>query len=166
MDGAGNRSVALTRLVEPIRGNVDGMSRDLGATTKTSETAEVEDYLARLDHPMKQVLATIRETVLAASPDVGEEIKWNAPTFFFTGLLPHFVPKEYRRVLVVTNLFRQDKVRLVFWQGGRVEQHGGLLTGDYSDGRRLAELSSVAEVEAAAESIKSIIRQQIEAILG
>ena len=36
-------------------------------------------------------------------------------------------PKEFRRYLVVSNVFKQDSIRLVFWGGDRADDPTGLL---------------------------------------
>jgi len=92
--------------------------------------------MQNLGHPLKDVVRALRQAILEADPAVGEEVKWNAPSFFYTGEMPPSDPKEYRRYLVVTNLHRQNEIMLVFWGGGRVHDTSGLLTGDYEDGRR------------------------------
>src|SRR5215831_5735689 len=82
---------------------------------------------------------------LEADPEIEEEIKWNAPTFFFTGHMKPSDPKEYKRYLVVFNLFKKDCIRLVFWGGARADDESGFLQGDYADGRRLAMFSSMQD---------------------
>jgi hypothetical protein len=47
----------------------------------------------------------LRQIILAAYPKIGEEVKWNAPAFFYTGEMEPFDPKEFRRYLAVLNLF-------------------------------------------------------------
>ena len=49
------------------------------------ESAEVDAYLATLDHPMAASVAGLRDDFLALDPDLGEHIKWNAPSFVFDG---------------------------------------------------------------------------------
>ena len=51
--------------------------------TKCSSSApeDVETFLASLDHPLKQEILTLRQTILGADPSIAEGIKWNAPSF-------------------------------------------------------------------------------------
>src|SRR5207248_2843260 len=107
-------------------------------STKPSKPEQVNAYMSRLKHPMAEVLESLRRVILKADASIGEEIKWNAPAFFYTGALLPSNPKEYKRYLVVSNLFKRDCIRLVFWGAGNVKDTSGLLTGDYADGRRLA----------------------------
>ena len=105
---------------------------------KASESEKVDAYLKKFKHPKKDVLEALRKTILGAGKEIGEEIKWNAPAFFYSGEMKPFDPKEYKRHLIVFNLFRKDCIRLVFPSGARVNDQSGLLEGDYADGRRLA----------------------------
>lgn len=41
----------------------------------------VEQFLETLEHPLKQEILTLRQIILAAAPQISEEIKWNAPSF-------------------------------------------------------------------------------------
>jgi hypothetical protein len=92
-------------------------------TTKPSEPDKVTKYMEALEHPRKDVLEELRKIILSADKEIGEEIKWNGPTFFYAGEMPPSDPKEYKRYLVVSNLFRKDCIRLVFWAAGRCMTH-------------------------------------------
>lgn len=126
-----------------------------------SKPEEVEQYLKALKHPRKEVLEALRRVILKASSSVGEEIKWNAPTFFYTGPMPPSDPKLYRRYLVISNLFRKDCIRLVFWNAAGVKDPTGLLEGNYADGRRLAHFHDLAEVKEKGKALAGIIKQQV-----
>lgn len=78
------------------------------ATVKPSNPAAVDEYMRTLSHPLAELVAELRRTILAADRRIGEAIKWNAPAFFFTGPMAPFKPKEYRRHLVVFNFYRKD----------------------------------------------------------
>jgi len=134
-------------------------------STKPSDPDAVNTYMASLKHPGKNVLEALRQIILQADPAIGEEIKWNAPTFFYTGALPPSDPKEYKRVLVVSNVFKKDCIRLVFWGGGQVKDTSGLLTGDYADGRRLATFADLAEVRSKHQALTHVLKQQLK-LLG
>jgi hypothetical protein len=86
-------------------------------STKPSDSEKVNEYMTSLKHPLADVLEALRQIILKTDPQIGEEIKWNAPTFFYTGEMQPYNPKEYKRILIVSNLFRKDCIRLVFWGG-------------------------------------------------
>jgi hypothetical protein len=129
--------------------------------TKPSEPKSVDAYMHSLKHPLADLAAALRRTILAADRSIGEEIKWNAPAFFYTGELPAFDAKEYRRHLVVFNFYRKDCIRLVFWHGDRAGDRSGLLEGDYPDGRRLAHFASASELRAAKKALTSALKAQL-----
>lgn len=86
---------------------------------KPSEPDKVDDYLKKLKHPLIAVVKALRRIILNTDNEIGEEIKWNAPTFFYAGQMGPFNPKEYKRYIVVFNLYKRDCTRLVFPSGPR-----------------------------------------------
>lgn len=132
--------------------------------TKPSEPEKVDAFMAKLKHPLADVVAALRTIVLNTDPEIGEEIKWNAPAFFYQGELPAFNPKEYKRHIVVFNFHKQDCIRLVFPSGARVKDKSGLLEGDYADGRRLASFRDVDEVKSKETILQRIIKQWLASL--
>ena len=129
---------------------------------KASDPNAVDSFVSNLEHPRSDVVAILRQVILDASPSVGEEIKWNAPSFFYTGAMQAFNPKEYKRHLVVFNLHKKDCIQLVFLGGAKVGDASGLLIGDYKDGRRLALFHDVAEVSGKKSALQRIILEQVQ----
>lgn len=127
--------------------------------TKPSESDKVDAYMEKLKHPLAGVAKALREIILKTAPEIGEEIKWNAPAFFYRGELPPFNPKEYKRHIVVFNFYKRDCVRLVFPSGARVKDKSGLLEGDYPDGRRLALFHNMREVEYQKATLQRLVSQ-------
>jgi len=133
-------------------------------TTKMSEPERVDAYMAGMKHPLKNVVEALRKIILSADSSIGEEIKWNAPTFFYAGEMEPFNPKEYKRHLIVSNLYKQDCIRLVFPSGARIGDSSGLLVGDYADGRRLALFSSMDEVQSKKAALQRAIRKWLDTL--
>ena len=130
-----------------------------GLSIKASEPDKVESYMRKIKHPLADVVGALRRIVLSTDSEIGEEIKWNAPAFFYTGAMKPFNPKEYKRHIVVFNLYRKDCVRLVVPSGARISDTLGLLEGDYADGRRLAFFSCMADVESKGPALQRAIRE-------
>src|SRR3974377_2212102 len=107
-------------------------------STKPSEPEKVDAYIGKLKHPLLPVVKALRKVILSAHKEIGEEIKWNAPAFFYAGEMKPSDPKKYKRYVVVFNLDQKDCIRLVFPSGAKIKDSSGLLQGDYADGRRLA----------------------------
>jgi hypothetical protein len=131
-------------------------------TTKSSESDKVDEFMNGLAHPLTDVVAALRKIILAVGPEIGEEIKWNAPTFFYTGAMKPSDPKLYKRYLVVFNLFKKDCIRLVFWGGAKVDDKSGFLEGDYADGRRLALFQSMQDVKSKKQVLQFIVKEQLK----
>lgn len=128
---------------------------------KPSEPGKVNEYMASIEHPLADVLEALRQIILKTDPQIGEEIKWNAPTFFYTGEMQPYNPKEFKRILIVSNVFRKDCIRLVFWNGANVNDPSGFLEGDYADGRRLAMFYNLSDVESKEKLLQSVVTQQL-----
>jgi hypothetical protein len=126
--------------------------------TKPSEPAKVEAYMKDLKHPLGDVVEALRRIILKVDPEIGEEIKWNAPTFFYAGEMAPSDPKKYKRYIVVFNLFKKDCIRLVFPSGAKVDDGSGFLEGNYADGRRLALFSNLDEVRSKKSGLQRVIR--------
>ena len=138
------------------------MPKIIELNTKASEPEKVDAYMSRLKHPLAKVVEDLRQIILSTDEEIGEEIKWNAPTFFYAGKMKPTNPKEYRRYSVVFNLFKQDCIRLVFPSGAKVKDASGLLEGDYADGRRLAMFYSSKDVKSKAKALRAVITQWLK----
>lgn len=126
-----------------------------------SEPDTVDAHMKALDHPLKEVAQRLRAVILGADKRVGEGIHWNAPCFYFTGEMEPFDPKTYKRYIVGFNFFKRDTLRLIFLRGAEVKNTGGLLEGDYADGRRLALFGSMADVKRHEKELKRIVKALI-----
>lgn len=135
------------------------MAKAKGISTKASEPEKVDAYMGKLKHPLTKVVEGLRQIILSTHKEIGEEIKWNAPTFFYSGKMKPTNPKEYRRYIVVFNLYQKDCIRLVFPSGAKVGDKSGLLEGDYADGRRLAMFYSVKDVKSKEKDLRAVIRK-------
>ena len=62
------------------------MSRNSGGTKVRSSlkgTEAVDEFMRKLDQPLRPVLEAVRKTILGTHSAIGEGIKWNAPSFHF-----------------------------------------------------------------------------------
>ena len=140
------------------------MPKKQSLSTKESQPGQVDAYMRAMKHPLKSVVEELRTLILNADSAIGEEVKWNAPAFFYTGTMAEFDPKQYKRHVVVFNLFKKDCVRFVFPSGASIGDTSGLLVGDYADGRRLALFSSVDEVYSKRLALERVIKKWLNAI--
>ena len=133
------------------------MPKTTEMTTKPSQPGKVDAYMGKLKHPLAKVVEDLRQIILSTDKEIGEEIKWNAPTFFYAGEMKPTNPKEYRRYIVVFNLFKKDCIRLVFPSGAKVKDASGLLEGEYADGRRLAMFYNSKDVKSKEKNLRAVI---------
>ncbi len=119
----------------------------------------VKDYIDELSHPLTQVLIELRHIILNTDPSIGEQIKWNSPSFYYTGQMKEFDPKTYQRDLVVMNLHKMDSILLVFPTGAKVKDKTGLLEGKYTDGRKIALFRSLEEVHQKKKDLIWVVKE-------
>ena len=131
-------------------------------TTKPTETGKVDEYMQNAEHPMVDVMQALRRVILSTDKEIGEEVKWNAPAFFYMGEMKPFDPKEYKRHVVVFNMANKDCIRLVFPSGAKVNDTSGLLKGDYKDGRRLALFYDFKDVTSKEKQLRAVIKTWLE----
>jgi hypothetical protein len=128
-----------------------------GLPSENRASAEVERLLAALDHPLKPEILALRQIILAADPCIGEEVKWNAPSFRTTEHFATFHLRAKGGVQVVLHLGakpRETPSRLP------IDDPQRLLTWRSND-RALAQFAGLREVEARREAFAAIIRQWI-----
>ncbi len=46
-----------------------------------NESAEVDEFLRDLSHPLKDAIARVRTAILASDEQITEHVKWSAPSF-------------------------------------------------------------------------------------
>ena len=130
---------------------------------KLSDTEQVIQHIKKLDPAIGKTAETLRQIILSTDKEVGERIKWNNPSFYYTGEMKPFDPKEYKREIVVMNLYK-GRIMLVFPSGAKVKDTSGLLTGDYKDGRRLIIFNGLEDVMSKAKKLKKIIKDWLKLV--
>lgn len=157
-----------------MHGAVDGLRQKIyfkiyvefimAKTTKLTPEEQVADYFKKLEHPLSDVIQALRKIILASDKEIGEQIKWNSPSYYYTGEMKPFDPKEYKRDIVVLNLHKKDSVLLVFPTGAVIEDTSGLLEGKFTDGRKTAKLTTLSEVKSREKDLKNVIKKWLEKV--
>ncbi|MFA6246269.1 MAG: DUF1801 domain-containing protein [Mucilaginibacter sp.] len=119
---------------------------------------QVTEHIQKIDPSIRDVIEMLRQIILGTSSEIAEQIKWNNPSFYYTGEMAPFDPKEYKRDIIVMNLYKK-RIMLVFPSGAKINDTSGLLEGDYKDGRRLAIFKDMADVKAKADALQYVIKQ-------
>ena len=128
------------------------------AKIKLTDEEQITEHIQKLDTSLAQIVETLRQIILTTDGGIGERIKWNNPSFYYTGEMIPFDPKEYKREIIVFNLFR-GKIMLVFPSGSKITNTFGLLEGDYKDGRRLIVFKDLEDVLSKKKALQNIIKE-------
>ena len=123
------------------------------------QNASVIDFLSKLDHPAKAEVLAIRKIILGAHPDIGESIKWNAPSFRTSDFFATF------------NLRAKSGVQLIFHFGAKakdlppealhIPDPTHLLHWIAKD-RASVEFTTMRDVHAKRTALKGVVREWIK----
>jgi len=127
------------------------------------DPASVTAYIEQLPTELRPVVEAVRQYLLPLHPNLGEQIKWNSPSIFYTGAMEAFDPKTYQRDLVVMHL-RKGYVLLVLPTGERVKDISPILEGAYTDGRRMVTIKDLSDLEQKQDELKKVILALITSI--
>ena len=122
---------------------------------KLAASETVSAYIAQLDETTSAIVEKLRQIILTTDAEIAEEIKWNAPSFYYTGQMKPFNPKEYKQYIIVMNLHK--RILLVFPSGAKISNDSNLLTGDYPDGRRLLNITAMDDVLQKEQALRNAI---------
>ena len=128
-----------------------------------NDSKGVTEHIQKLDIVLRKIIETIRQTILSTDKEIGERIKWNNPSFFYTGKMKPFNPKDYKREIAVFNLFK-GRVMLVFPTGAKVNDTSGVLEGEYKDGRRTIIFKDMEDVKTKEKAVKKIIKEWLSLV--
>lgn len=131
---------------------------------KAADILSVDDYMKTLDHPLAETVEALRKIILGADSEVGEQVKWNAPSFYYTGAMQPFDPKEYKRDIVVCNLVKKEYILLVFPTGARIPDTTGILEGKYPDGRKMVKIAGMADAKAKEQALQEVVRAWLKGV--
>ncbi|MFT3670060.1 MAG: DUF1801 domain-containing protein [Pseudoxanthomonas sp.] len=122
---------------------------------KAAAPADVDAFLVALAHPQDATIQRLRAAIRATDPRIGEDIKWNAPSFHLEDR--HFATMQLRRT---------DSVLLVLHLGAgkralakdAIADPQGLLTWLGAD-RATLSFAGAADVEARGKALQAVLRQ-------
>ncbi len=123
-----------------------------------NDPASVDAHIQQLDPEIGKCVEAIRKIILGADKSVGEQIKWNSPSFFYTGEMKPFDPKEYKRDIAVCNLHK-GRIMIVFPTGAKVDDPSGLLEGDFKDGRKTATFKDLKDIETRKKDLQGVVKK-------
>jgi hypothetical protein len=120
---------------------------------------DVDRFMARLDHPLKDVVEEVRRIILAAGNEITEHIKWNAPTFGYD-----------HQDRVTFRLYPREGVQLIFHRGAKARAGDGFSFADDSGllkwlahDRAAVTLLDRQDVEAKEASLARVVKRWMDA---
>lgn len=125
---------------------------------KQSDQEQVTELIEKLEPEIGKIVEAVRQIILSTDLEIGERIKWNNPSFYYTGEMKPFAPKEYKREIVVFNLYK-GRILLVFPSGSKLNDPSGWLEGNYEDGRKIAGLKDMEDVKSKEKVLQALIKE-------
>ena len=113
-----------------------------------NKTQVVDDFLEKLDNPLKAEMKIVREIILGASDKITESIKWSAPSFAYKDNMCTFNPRA------------KKFVNLTFHKGALINDETGLLVGDKPEAR-VARFNDMADVKAKKADLEAVVRKWV-----
>ncbi len=132
-------------------------------TPKLTDTEQVTQHIQKLESAISKTIEYIRQTILKTDKEISEQIKWNNPSFYYTGEMKPFDPKEYKRDIIVMNLHK-GRIMLVFPSGAKVNDTTGFLEGEYKDGRRSVVFADMKDVKAKENNLQAVIKKWLKLV--
>ena len=108
-------------------------------------TEKVDAWMAAYDNPQKDLVQSVRETIMAADDRISEDIKWQAPTFVYKGNLASFFPKAKKHA------------SLMFHKGADIPGDFPNLTGEGKEARSF-KVADLDDLQSKQDELQSIIR--------
>lgn len=118
-------------------------------------------FLRELEHPLKEEIEALRQIILGVSPEIREEIKWNAPSFRTTEHFATFNLRTKDRVRII--LHTGAKVKATATKGVEIADPAGLLEWLAKD-RCLVTFSDRKDVRERQAALEAILRAWIQLI--
>lgn len=108
----------------------------------------VDEYMEKLDNPLKAEMEQVRVIILSASEKVTEDIKWSAPSFYYKDNICTFNPRA------------KKFVNLTFHKGALINDKTGLLEGDAKEAR-VARFENMGDIANKKNDLISVINEWV-----
>ena len=122
--------------------------------------ADVETFLASLEHPFAREVLALRQLILGADPRISEGIKWNAPSFRTSEWFATFQLRAKDGVQLILHLGAKKRPEL---EGLAIADPASLLEWLGPD-RASVKFRDLKHVEQTRPAFVELIRQWIERV--
>jgi hypothetical protein len=117
-----------------------------------NDTSKVNEFMNKLEHPLKAEMAAVRAIIMKASNKIAERIKWNAPSFFYLADMAAFNPRATKYIQII-----------FIFPKGLINDGTGLLEGDWKD-RREARFYDMEDVKSKRSALEKVVNDWIKLI--
>jgi hypothetical protein len=128
-----------------------------------SNSELVSLHIAQLPKEIQLAVEYLRQVILSIDQEISEQIKWNSPSFYYSGEMKKFDPKEYKQVILVMNL-RNNKIMCVLPTGMNIKVHTEILEGNYTDGRRIINFTGLYDIKLKEIKFRETIKEWLSLI--
>ncbi|MDQ0966385.1 hypothetical protein QFZ20_001788 [Flavobacterium sp. W4I14] len=112
-------------------------------------TKKVDEFIAKLEHPLKAELEAVRSIIVNANPKIEEDIKWGGPSFLYKEDLATFNPRI------------KNYIALIFHKGALINVKSDFLE-EATKGKVYAKFYSMDQVTANKELIEKMVNTWVE----
>jgi uncharacterized protein YdeI (YjbR/CyaY-like superfamily) len=114
-----------------------------------NNTKKTDEFMAKLEHPLKAEMEALRSILMNANPKLEEDIKWGGPSFFYKEDLATFNPRI------------KNYVALIFHKGELLNVKSDFLEAA-TKGKVYAKFYSMEQVTAQKALIGKMVNSWIE----
>jgi hypothetical protein len=115
----------------------------------------VDEFMAKLDRPLRAQMEAVREIILSADRRITEGIKWNGPSFYCHGWFATFNRSPRAKELVQVIFHRGAKVK-VGENSRYVEDPSGILEWITKD-RCIARFDGMKDIEKKRAALRRVV---------
>jgi hypothetical protein len=121
--------------------------------------AAVDEFMAKLDRPLRAKMEAVRSMILSADPRITEGIKWNAPSCYCHEWFATFSRSPRAK----------DLVQVIFHRGARakaigtsryVEDPAGILEWITND-RCIAKFDDMKDIETKKDALRAVVARWV-----
>lgn len=125
---------------------------------KANEPADVDTFLASLDHPHKPEILALRQIILDTDPCIAESIKWNAPSFRTSEFFATMHLRAKNGVQLILHFGAKKRADLD--AGSKIADPESILEWLAAD-RAVAKFRDLRDIAAKRTAFTNVIRQWI-----
>lgn len=114
-----------------------------------SNTKKADEFMSKLEHPLKAEMEAVRSIIINANPKIEEDVKWGGPSYFYKEDLATFNPRI------------KNYIALIFHKGELLNIKSDFLE-EATKGKVYAKFYSMDQVTANKELIEKMVNTWIE----